>query len=247
MDKTTIAVVGNRSDLEEFLDKFVSTGRHRLDNVLNRLSQSSKSPSALLAWAQREKTYPLMCAFSQEMFHYNLENNHLDSSPFISDSVRKSVFSHCSTVMPIRITDENKTVFAVLDPTYSQFQLPTDLYPAFGLKEIMARKSPVQALLKTTEGQGFWNEIKENGYFIVTPEKAKLYIESLCPSVTLTPEKAYQTLTNPPFDPLNLKHGKGRLREMGCLDIPVTTLLGKERPDNQPPTSGENIPSISGP
>lgn len=235
MENLDVLKVDNQEHLEAFLKEFVAAARQRLDGVLKYISNNhNKTPSAMMAWAQKERAYPHMCAFSQEMVIYNLEDSGFTSNPFISDSVKKSVFTHCAASIPIDIAEDNKRIHVILDPTYTQFSVPTELYSEFGLLALHAKISPFASLMKSIQGQSLWQNIKDDGYFIVTPEKAKLYIESICPHFEISPRDAAIHLTFPPYHSGNMQHGRLRIAEKGCLGMELTNMLEQTRHSSRP-------------
>ncbi len=227
MEIGRILHVENHTALEKFLDSFLEEARTRLDKVRNSLPNLSQEKSDLYKWAKEEKTYPLMCAFAQKLMVYNLEDNSFIGKPFASDAIKESPFSHCAASMPVKIGTTKESLHVMLDPTYTQFSLPSNLYPAFGLREIQSRHSPLSFLQETKEGQEFWNNIKEKGYFIITPETAKLYVESLCPRFSIAKDDAYRALAYPAFYQGEKEHNRTRLSEQGCLGIDLHKMLNK--------------------
>ncbi len=225
MQNSVIAKVSDRVHLEGFFDKISQVGRDHLDRMTELLADHKISKSALFSWARENRAYPLMCGFSQEMIVYNFQDSGLEVRPFTSDSIGESPFRHCAAVVPIKIDGESSPRTFMIDLTFQQFALPADLYPEFGLRDIFERKSPFRTLRQTQEGRELWNNLAQKGYFEVTKDTASLYVGSLFPRTVISPDKALHCLENPAYHATNLQHGRSRLQEMHCLDIPVAELL----------------------
>lgn len=197
------------------LRPFMKDVRIRLDRIRGDLMESKGAYFDLFEWGLRNEAYPLMCAMGQEIVFYNLQEAGQKVIPFITDSIDESPFSHCSVILSSHRTGGK----FLIDPTFTQFALPKELYHQFGISPILARHSPHEKLCRTETGSALWNQLKEDGFVLITPHIAKMYLDSLFPRREFDEADAYRRLSTPTYHALNLKHGIGRVWEKGGLGI----------------------------
>jgi hypothetical protein len=226
MNKVSVAHFSNSDEKDIFINDLIGQVRGGLRSVQDQLL-SAANPVAqanVVRWGKNTGNFPLMCGFAQEMLVYNLQDHGVEAHPFTTDGIGSTPFSHCAAVMPYRVGQDPTVKAELLDPTFGQFLLPSDLYPEFGLKSIHAKMSPTLKLQQSLDGSEVLDQLTKNGYMPITPRHAQVYLDSLFTTRKFSPEQSMLALTHPADHPINLSHGRARLQQMDCLGLQLQDL-----------------------
>lgn len=203
--------------LDRFLDKVNSWCAGYLYGLQYSLSVSEKNPSlkAVMEWGKENRTFPNMCAISQEMVCGAMDASRLQHTAFSSSGFKPGIFNHCATVIPFTfVNDPDNERLALIDPTYNQFQMPLDVFRHSCSADSYALKQPKYILSETDEGFAVWDQLETKGHLILDKDIAEIYLGSLYARQRFDTENALEVLRNSPLPVNQPKHGIERVLEV---------------------------------
>lgn len=214
--KNAKMVFVDESHLDRFLHKVTTWCTGVLDRVQDRLADvKNDSQRVVMDWGRQNRTYPNMCALSQEIICAAFDASALEHKPFLSNGIHKSVFSHCATVLPFTFQNEPEVErIALIDPTFNQFQMPSEIFSHSGIPDLFAGRQPKFILEKTETGRALWDQLSGSGYALLDEEKAGRYLESLFGRVHYSPSESLTLMKAPPAAIKEPKHGLERVLDV---------------------------------
>jgi len=132
------------------------------------------------------------CGLAQSILHFAFEDLGLEFRPLSTWSLDDCCFGHA-----VGVLDDREKIFLV-DPTFGQFD-------DFSGDEF----SPSEVLSLTRGGQTLMDDLINDGFFEVTPERAQLYLMAFLNGepLRMTTEEAYNFISTPPDHEYNLRYG----------------------------------------